>query len=535
MTNVPYKRPRIRRLQPYQYQPYESGTLESNHATHTLQNQTGTLLNPKVLGMAQETAAKLRRAKAEFFRQLADAPEPDLKSFRDSFNANKFDHTDNFDHLMEIVLCKIAIADAPLNEKETTVINLLLGEERTTAYFNSLIKQSDHIDVEATLGSVIDIAMQLAAREQGNYNQHTDSLLGCLESLGQVILGADDEVNDRELEYFSKITRIVHSKVAKIDSRVQALVNATQAPECKRSPSSEKEWSSDSQGASSSKITQCIAQLHALVGMDSVKKEVETLINLAKIFSVRKQRGLPVPDVSFHMVFSGNPGTGKTSVARIIAQVYGCLGLLKRGQLVEVDRSGLVGNFVGQTATKTKNVIESAKGGVLFIDEAYALAKGSDNDFGHEAIETLLKTMEDCRGELVVIAAGYENKMAAFLESNPGLRSRFPRVISFPDYSADELFEIFCRIADQNRYVISDDGRRILQTEMDHLRQKRGPDFANAREVRNLFERVISMQADRVGSLKVVSDAELTTITEADVNLAVSSTRAPTSLPALAS
>ena len=535
MTNVPYKRPRIRRLQPYQYQPYESGTLESNYATHTLQNQTGTLLNPKVLGMAQETAAKLRRAKAEFFRQLADAPEPGLKSFRDSFNANKFDHTDNFDHLMEIVLCKIAIADAPLNEKETTVINLLLGEERTTAYFNSLIKQSDHIDVEATLGSVIDIAMQLAAREQGNYNQHTDSLLGCLESLGQVILGADDEVNARELEYFSKITRIVHSKVAKIDSRVQALVNATLAPECKRSPSSEKEWSSDSQGASSSKITQCIAQLHALVGMDSVKKEVETLINLAKIFSVRKQRGLPVPDVSFHMVFSGNPGTGKTSVARIIAQVYGCLGLLKRGQLVEVDRSGLVGNFVGQTATKTKNVIESAKGGVLFIDEAYALAKGSDNDFGHEAIETLLKTMEDCRGELVVIAAGYENKMAAFLESNPGLRSRFPRVISFPDYSADELFEIFCRIADQNRYVISDDGRRILQTEMDHLRQKRGPDFANAREVRNLFERVISMQADRVGSLKVVSDAELTTITEADVNLAVSSTRAPTSLPALAS
>jgi len=207
-------------------------------------------------------------------------------------------------------------------------------------------------------------------------------------------------------------------------------------------------------------------------------------------------------------------------------QVYGCLGLLKRGQLVEVDRSGLVGNFVGQTATKTKNIIESAKGGVLFIDEAYSLAKDSENDFGHEAIEILLKAMEDCRDELVVIAAGYGDKMTAFLESNPGLRSRFPRVIWFPDYSAGELVEIFCRIADQNRYVISDNARSILQTEMAHLREKKGPSFANARDVRNLFERVISMQADRVGSLKVVSDAELTTITETDVNLAIVPTRA---------
>src|SRR5262249_39754798 len=158
---------------------------------------------------------------------------------------------------MEMVLCKIAIADAPLNEKETTVINLLLGEERTTAYFNSLIKHSEHIDVEATLGTVIEIAMQLAAREQGSYDQHTDPVVGCLESLGQVILAADDEVNARELEYFSKITDIVHSKAAKLDSRMQGLLNPTQTPEFKRNSSSEKEWSSDSSGASPSKITQC--------------------------------------------------------------------------------------------------------------------------------------------------------------------------------------------------------------------------------------------------------------------------------------
>src|SRR5262249_14873486 len=156
---------------------------------------------------------------------------------------------------------------------------------------------------------------------------------------------------------------------------------------------------------------------------------------------------------------------------RIIAQVYGCLGILKGGQLVEVDRSGLVGNFVGQTATKTKKVIETAIGGVLFIDEAYALANTSDNDYGHEAIEVLLKAMEDHRDEIVVIVAGYDNKMNGFLASNPGLRSRFPRVISFPDYSGDELCEIFTRTAKQNKYVVSEDAAAVLKVDFEKLVQ----------------------------------------------------------------
>jgi SpoVK/Ycf46/Vps4 family AAA+-type ATPase len=248
-----------------------------------------------------------------------------------------------------------------------------------------------------------------------------------------------------------------------------------------------------------------------------VKAEVETLINLARVFALRKKRRLPVPDVSFHMVFSGNPGTGKTTVARTVAKVYGCLGLLTKGHLVEVDRSGLVGNFVGHTATKTKKVIDQAKGGILFIDEAYALAKRSDNDFGQESIEVILKSMEDYRENLVVIAAGYTNRMNEFLESNPGLRSRFPRVVSFPDYSPAELEEIFRREAGRSGYRIVSEAEPILKGIMERLWHQKGADFANARDVRNLFERVVAMQANRVSRSTSITKKLLTTITEADV------------------
>jgi Holliday junction resolvasome RuvABC ATP-dependent DNA helicase subunit len=269
-------------------------------------------------------------------------------------------------------------------------------------------------------------------------------------------------------------------------------------------------------------IEDSIKELHSLVGLTSIKHEVETLIHLAKAFSLRKKEGLPIPDMSLHLVFSGNPGTGKTTVARIIANVYGQVGLLSKGHLVEVDRGGLVGNYVGQTATKVHAVIEEAKGGVLFIDEAYALAQGGNNDFGQETIETLLKAMEDNRHDLVVIAAGYENRMEEFLRANPGLRSRFPRVIFFPDYSADELVAIFESMAAATQYVLTADAEDLVTRELHTRWLKRGPEFANAREVRNFFERVISAQSDRISASSALSVEMLTTVEEADV-LAASS------------
>jgi SpoVK/Ycf46/Vps4 family AAA+-type ATPase len=268
-------------------------------------------------------------------------------------------------------------------------------------------------------------------------------------------------------------------------------------------------------------LAQLVQQLQSLIGLSSVKKEVETLINLAKVFAMRKEKGLPVPEISLHLVFSGNPGTGKTTVARIISKIYGELKLLSKGHLIEVDRSGLVGNYVGQTATKTMSVIERARGGILFIDEAYALSEGGDNDYGHEAIETLLKAMEDYREDLVVIAAGYADKMERFLASNPGLRSRFPRVILFPDYSAQEMMAIFVRMARTDGYRAGDGVKEMIAKEMQRRVLQRGKDFANARDVRNLFERIISMQANRIGTSGMTSGDALTTISKTDVCLAL--------------
>jgi SpoVK/Ycf46/Vps4 family AAA+-type ATPase len=325
-------------------------------------------------------------------------------------------------------------------------------------------------------------------------------------------------VSQRELKCLSKYTAIAHSKAAELNRRI---ITATDGSSDVTATIDDRTTNSNESHNAPVTIEQCVAELHALVGLKSVKDEVETLTNLARIFSLRKKRGMPVPDVSFHMIFSGNPGTGKTTVARIVAKIYGCLGLLTKGQLVEVDRSGLVGGFVGQTATKTKKVIEQAKGGVLFIDEAYALAKESENDFGSEAIEVILKSMEDNRADLIVIAAGYTDRMATFLGSNPGLRSRFPKVIVFPDYAIDELEEIFLRETERTRYEVDSKARSFLRQELERLWQNRGVDFANARDVRNLFERVVAMQADRISQSARITTKALTTIVEADIRLAV--------------
>jgi SpoVK/Ycf46/Vps4 family AAA+-type ATPase len=186
-----------------------------------------------------------------------------------------------------------------------------------------------------------------------------------------------------------------------------------------------------------------MAQLDALVGLENVKKDVKNLVNLMKVRKLRQENDLPVPPMSLHMVFMGNPGTGKTTVARLISSLYASIGVLSKGQLIEVDRSGLVAGYVGQTALKTQEVIKSALGGVLFIDEAYSLSSGGENDFGREAIETILKAMEDHRDDLVVIVAGYDEPMQKFLSSNPGLESRFNKYFYFQDYTGEQLMAIF--------------------------------------------------------------------------------------------
>ena len=260
------------------------------------------------------------------------------------------------------------------------------------------------------------------------------------------------------------------------------------------------------------------AELKSLIGLERVKEDVESLRNLIKIQALRKQQGLPNTKVSYHCVFTGNPGTGKTTVARIVAGIYKELGLLKKGHLVEVDRSKLVAEYVGQTAPKTNKVIDEALDGVLFIDEAYSLL-GGENDFGSEAIATLLKRMEDDRDRLVVILAGYTNEIKEFIESNPGLQSRFNRYIQFDDYSAEELTEIFKRSLRKSHYKIKRDAFEKLQTVIEKAVTSKDKHFGNARYVRNLFEKVVQNQANRLAKMDTIDNDELSIITLEDIKL----------------
>lgn len=260
-----------------------------------------------------------------------------------------------------------------------------------------------------------------------------------------------------------------------------------------------------------------MAQLEGLVGLENVKKDVKNLINLVKVRKLRQENGLPVAPMSLHMVFMGNPGTGKTTVARLISGLYAAIGVLSKGQLVEVDRSGLVAGYVGQTALKTQEAIKSALGGVLFIDEAYSLSSGGENDFGREAIETILKAMEDHRDDLIVIVAGYTEPMNGFLDSNPGLASRFNKYFTFEDYNGGQLLAIFKGQCRKNGYVLTEDAEKLAGEIFTELYENRGSNFGNGRDVRNCFEKTVVRQANRLAAMDAPTKDDLMSLTAEDL------------------
>ena len=267
-------------------------------------------------------------------------------------------------------------------------------------------------------------------------------------------------------------------------------------------------------------LEEALKKLNNLIGLNSVKKQINDWVEQIKVFNMRRENGLSIPPMSYHLIFTGNPGTGKTTVARIIAQIYCALGITKTANFVETDRADLVAGYVGQTAIKTKEVLNKAKDGVLFIDEAYTLTNKGENDFGQESIDTLLKVMEDSRENLVVIAAGYDNLMEGFINSNPGLKSRFKTIIKFDDYSPEELFEIFKNFCSQEEYILDDEASKLIKKIIFNMYNNRNEKFGNGREIRNLFENIVTLQSRRVSSIANPTRKDLMTITYKDLPIA---------------
>lgn len=372
------------------------------------------------------------------------------------------------------------------------------------------------------------VRMDLKNQVNGKISSYGQILVNFYKNLGERFIACDSNIGTNELKHHSEYIKNLQNYLQKQNVARKKKPSSSAAPGPLFQKSSEDrektEIGEDAESREKTKpdfeaVDQLLEELNSLIGLENVKEEINSLVNLARIQQIRKERGMPNSELSLHMVFSGNPGTGKTTVARMLSRIYYELGLLSKGHLVETERSSLVGGYVGQTAIKTKEVVESAYGGILFIDEAYTLTSSKGNtDFGQEAVDTLLKLMEDNRDKLVVIVAGYTELMEEFLTSNPGLKSRFNKFIYFKDYNPEELAKIYEMRCEKHQFSLTEAAREEIVAYFTKKCFAGEDNFANAREARNLFERTITAQANRLARLKEVTNEQLITIETEDVD-----------------
>ena len=374
-------------------------------------------------------------------------------------------------------------------EKKTLSILLELTHQQAASELNAFVLPA--------------ILNRLDEREGAN---RLDATVNAFYRFAQVIIKIDDQVNAAEMDALANIWQMLHTYNETLDYK--SYFNKKMA---------ERYVFSTASPQSSEDV---LSELNQLIGMENVKRQVQTLTNFLKVQQLRSQRGMAQTPVSLHSVFCGPPGTGKTTVARLVAKIYKDLGFLKKGHLVETDRAGMVAGYVGQTSEKVTELVESALDGVLFIDEAYALKPegASGSDFGQEAIDILLKRMEDHRDRLVVIVAGYTNEMSQFIDANPGLKSRFNRYIYFEDYSPDDLLAIFEKLCKDSHFQLDPDAQTAVHQLLSQLHERRDRTFGNGRLVRNLFEKIVEVQANRLTEKVMMTDELLTTILAEDVD-----------------